>query len=132
MKTNLDSLFGTNLDNEKDGIWFDISEDTGFRLRRFGGNNERKVKEALAQYHAPYSRQFENKTIHSDKEKEILVKVFCHACVVDWKGIESEGSELECSFENSVKLFTKLPELFTTLYEYSNDLTSFRDSMGND
>ena len=131
MKTNLDSLFKTNKNLEKDGIWFSISDDTKFLIRRFGGANSQNVKQAMAKYYKPFSRQVQSGTLSAEKEKEILVRAFVDSSLVDWKGVEIDGEEVEFSKDKAIELFLELEDLFEALYAYASSNESFREDLGN-
>lgn len=131
MKTNLDSLFKNSEAHEQEGVWFKISEEVGFLIRRFGGYNSAKVKQALAKHYKPYARMVENGTIEQSKEKEIMLKVFCEACMIDWKGVEIDGKIVPFDQETAIKFFLGLPELADTLVSYASDSKNFREDLGN-
>ena len=132
MKTNLDSLFKTDTNLEKDGIWFDVSLGISFKLRRFGGANANKVSQSMAKYHKPYAKLIDAKKISEEETTEIMAKVFVDSCLVDWKGVTNEqGEAIVCNFENAVQLFKTLPELFNTLFQYCQGVDSFREDLGN-
>ena len=139
MKSNLDSIFGTNKALEKDGVDFVIkeaNEETGeaavsFRIRRMVGTNPR-VKAAMAAYYKPYARQIEMGTLPADKDHELSIRLFIDVCLASWEGVTDEnGKPLECTKENALKLFTSLPDLFATLQKYSNDFESYKNEVGN-
>jgi hypothetical protein len=131
METNLDSLFKTKKHLENDGVWFKISADTSFCLRRFGGSNAAKVKMAMAKYHKPHARLIENDALPLEEMNKIMAQVVCSACLVDWKGVVVDGQEVPCTFENGVKLFCELPELFDRLFNYISGADSFKEDLGN-
>lgn len=131
MKTNLDSLFKTDKNLETEGVWFAVSPEVSFLLRRFGGSNIKKVDAASTKYQKPHIRLIQAKALSKEKEDEILAKVFAEACLVDWKGVAVDGQELPCTFENGVKLLTSLPELFETLFRYCAEVESFKEDLGN-
>ncbi len=131
MKTNLDKFFKTNSDLEKSGIWFEISDTTGFLLNRFGGMNSDKVKAMMAKYYKPYARQIENGTMDPKKEKEIMVKVFVESSVLDWKGVEIEGVDTPFSKETAVEFFVELPELAEALMSHAMDFKNYKEDLGN-
>lgn len=130
MKTSLDKHFKTDSDLEKNGVWFDISEDIGFLIRPFKGTNPR-VKAAMAAHYKPLARQIELGTIDPDKEREIQVKLFTEICLVDWKGVEMDGQSVECNKENAMALFKELPDLFDTLWKHSGDFKNYKEDVGN-
>lgn len=133
MKTNLDTLFKTSEDLEKNGVWFDLSDKIGFLLRPFKASNPR-VKAAMASYYKPYARAIEMGTLDQNKQMEINAKLFIDICLVDWKGIEIEGQISEykdVKKEDAVKMFLGLPDLFDTLWRHANDFTNYREDLGN-
>jgi hypothetical protein len=131
MKSNLDSLFKTDFKSEKEGVWFNVGEGTRFLLRRFGGSNSQKVKIAMAKYHKPKARLIELDQLPIEETDLIMAKVFTEACLVDWEKVEIDGKEVPCSFDNAVKLFTELPELFRALYDYAQTHESYKEELGN-
>lgn len=131
IETNLDSLFKTKSNLESDGVWFKVSKDTSFCLRRFGGANAHKVKLAMAKYHKPHARLIENDALPVEDTQRIMAQVVASACLVDWKGVQINGQEVPCTQENAVKLFTELPELFNALFGYISGVESFKEDLGN-
>lgn len=130
MKTNLDSIFKTSSDLEKNGVWFDINDSTGFLIRPFKGTNPR-IKAAMAKYYKPYARQIENDALGLEKQREINVNLFMDICLVDWKGVEIDGKAVTFTRETGLKLFTELPELFDNLWKHAQDFKNYREDLGN-
>lgn len=132
MKTNLDSLFKTNSEDEKNGKWFELKNDDGteFLVRRFTGTNPR-AKAAMAKYFKPYARQIENDTLSLDKVTEININMFLDVCLVDWKGVVIDGTEVKFDHDTAFKMFRALPDLFDTLWKYANDFKTYREDLGN-
>ncbi len=131
MKTNLDSIFATSKDKEVNGVWFDIDDDTGFLLRRMGGENSKRIKGIMTKYTKPYLNLIKSNKLPYDKERSILVDVFVDGCLIDWKGVFIDEKEVDCSKENAKNLFNKLPELFDTLQDYTQGVESFSENLGN-
>jgi len=131
MSTDLDKLFKTGKGMEVDGIWFDISEDCGFKMKRFGGANSPKVKELMNKLYKPYARMIENNTLPAEKEFELTARIFSMSAMVDWKGVEVEGKKIDFSVDEAVKLFIRLPELYDALFKYASDFNNFREDLGN-
>jgi hypothetical protein len=130
-KTNLDTAFKTNSELEMDGVWFSTTETTSFKCRRFGGVNTQKVRSASAKYFKPYSKQIDANALSDEKQRELTVKAFVEACLVDWRGVEVNGKELPFSIENAVKLLTALPALTDTLIKYTTEMDSYKEVLGN-
>jgi hypothetical protein len=130
MKTNLDSIFKTNKESERNGQWFELNEKTGFLIRRFNAMNPH-AKGAMAKYYKPYAKQIENDTLSVDKSLEININLFLDVCLVDWKGIEIDGVEVAFDRDTGFKVFQALPDLFDTLWKHANDFKNFREDLGN-
>ncbi len=130
MKTNLDGMFKTDIELEKNGVWFMLNEKTGFLVRAFKAHNPR-VKSAMAIHYKPYARQIEMGTLDISKQHEINVKLFLDVCLVDWKGIEIDGKDAACTKEVAAQFFISLPELFDTLWKYANDFNNYKEDVGN-
>jgi len=129
MKTNLDGLYKTNVKEEKEGIWMEVTDGVAFHLRRFGGGNSDRVKQSLARHHKPHARRIESGTLSAKKENEIMAMVFVDACLIDWKGVEVDGKKQDCTKDNAVNFFTSLPELLNDLFAYSTASESFKDDL---
>jgi hypothetical protein len=131
MKTNLDGLFKNNQSFEKDGVWFMINETTGFLIRRFGGMNSTQIKKALAKHYKPYASQIQNDTLSDEKSREIMTRIFVESSLVDWKGVEIDGSDTPFSVEMATKFLTNLPDLCDALRDYASDSKNYREDLGN-
>lgn len=131
MKTNIDKFFKNDTALETEGIWFELSDEIGFKVRRFGGANSTKVKASLAKHYKPFAKQVESGTMDPEKEKEIMVKVFVESCLLDWKGVEIDGVVTPMAHEIAIKFFLGLPELMDTLLSYAQDSKNYREELGN-
>ena len=131
MKTNLDSIFKTDEEMEKTGIWFMVKDDVGFLVKRFGGKNSTQVKAALAKHSKQYARQIEAGTMEVEKEKEIMTKVFVESSLIGWQGIIIDGSPAEFSKEKAVQLLLELPELADKLISHATTSSNYREDVGN-
>lgn len=130
MKSNLDKLFKTDSKMEEDGIDFVIDSDTSFRVRHFSTENTR-VKAAIANHYKPYARQIEMETLDDNKNREIKIKLFYDVCLVSWKGVKIDEKEVECTKENALTLFNRLPKLLNTLWDHANNFNNYREELGN-
>jgi hypothetical protein len=131
MQSNLDKLFKNSTNLEKDGIWFMITEETGFLVKRFGGSNSVAVKQAMATHYKPYARLVEAGTLDPEKENEIMLKMFVNSCLCDWKGVEIDGKQAEFSKELAIEFLKGLPELSKTLMDHASDSANYREDLGN-
>lgn len=130
-KANLFNLFKTDTNLEESGIWYEISEGTKFLIRRLGGNNTR-LKAAYAKYYKSKARLIESGQLPDEEAKTLMYKVFIDTCLADWEGVTDEdGNDLECTPENALDLFKKLPELYNALNEEANKVGNYRADLGN-
>lgn len=126
MKTNLDSIFKQDENLELTGIWFQISDKIKFKLRRFGGSNTAAMNKHSAKIFKPYAQMIKAGTVPEDKMEELSMTLFIRSCLVDWKGVEDDGKELECNEENAIKLFKHLPELIDKLIKYADSAHNYK------
>lgn len=126
MKSNLDKLFKTDKKIEQEGVWFDVSDDVGFLVKPWKPSNP-AMKSAMATHYKPYAKQIEFGTIEDVKAREIMVKVFVNACLVDWRGVEIDGQVTPFSKETAIKFLTELPELYETLLSYAKDFHNYKE-----
>lgn len=131
MKTNLDHLFKTNKESEQSGIWFTISDETGFLVKRFGGFNSSEIKKAMAVKYKPYANQIKMGSLDPEKEKQIMVELFVDSCMVDWKGVEIDGVDTPFDKKIAVEFFLDMPDLLETLVAYASDFSNFKEELGN-
>jgi hypothetical protein len=132
MKTNLDVLFKTNKSLEQDGVEFHIGDGVVFRVRRFGGSNSQRIKQSLAKYHKPYARLIEADRMPQEEQAKIMAKVFVESCLISWEGVkDADGNNLPFNFDNAVDLFTSLPALFDSIFEYAQSDASYKEELGN-
>lgn len=129
--SKLHTLFKTNRTLETEGIYLQIDDGIKFKVKRFGGSNETKVKQAMNKHYKPMSRLIESGALSSKQENEIMVKVFVESCMLDWEGIEEDGKEVPYSESKAIALFTELPELFRVIMDYAGSTDNFREDLGN-
>jgi len=131
MKTNLDSIFKTSKDIEQSGVWFMVSDEIGFLVKRFGGSNMSQMKQAMAKYYKPFSKQIELGQLSTDKELELTAKAFVEVALLDWRGVKIDGVVTAFSREVAVNFLVSLPELFNVLMQYATNIENYREDVGN-
>lgn len=124
MKSNLDSMFKLDETATKKGVWYNISEETGFLVRPFKPSNP-NIKAAFDRNFKPYSTQIAHGKMSQEKERAIMTKIFVEACVEDWKGVEIDGAKAPFTKEACTTLLVKLPELFVTLQKHAEDRSNY-------
>lgn len=131
MKTNLDSKFKTDSSKETDGVWYPLTPEVSFKLRRMGGKNSMRLKQYAATAYKPYAKQIEADVLSQEKSFEIACAMLVDVIIVDWKGVEADGQPLEFNRENAMNLLLGLPDLADKLSEFSNDKDNFIETVGN-
>lgn len=140
MSSSIFSQFSTTPEAEVNGIWLDYG-DTRVKIARAGGTNKLYAStfEVLSR---PYRRAIQNSLISEEQARAITIAAAAKAIVKDWevasgkdangetiwkKGIPSRnGTVLEFSEENIIRIFTELPEFFNNVNQASQDVSLFR------
>jgi hypothetical protein len=106
-KMSLKGKFKTDATMTKDGVWFDLADNSDgskcrIKLRRHGRSNRDWVN-AFRKHTADKDME----TITAEEDEAITANTFAEACVVDWEHFqpEDDGVELPFSVENAVGIF---------------------------
>lgn len=128
---SLYSQFTTSPDLEKSGILLEYglnSKDKpiAIRIARAGGANAQFAKRMESKV-KPFRRQIQTETIDKKQLERLVLEVFCETVVMGWENVEDEaGNDLAFSYENAIKLFTDLPDLFGDVQEQAQKAALFR------
>jgi len=134
MKTNLDKYFKSDVNLEKTGVWYEISDEIGFLVKRSGGSNKeysRQTAKAMKKYSTKISHMPE------DVVETIVRNLWIENCLVDWKGIEIDGKDQPYDVDVAKKLLSKreYEDLLNTLISHSDKAENYREgsieSLGN-
>lgn len=131
MKSNLDSLFKTDRESEKTGVWFLVKPEVGFLVKRFGGANAPEVQKKLALYYKPQARLIDKGQLDEETTRRIFLRVFVESSMIDWKGIEIDGEVKPFNSQLAVDFLMGLPELADALIEYAGDVANYKEDLGN-
>lgn len=129
-------MFKSNQTLETEGVWFDISKDTGFLVRRLGGSNK-KYEQRLASRLKPFARQIQLGTYPEEKKEIAIIETFVETCLVDWKGVEIDGKLADFDIDTAKKLLLDptYRDLVDALVAHANDAASYkeveREELGN-
>ncbi|WVW77404.1 tail assembly chaperone [Stenotrophomonas phage vB_SmaS_Bhz59] len=119
---------------EVGGIFIDVGknskgEDTRFKIARAGGSNV-QFQKALERETKPYKRAIQTKTLSDALAHTIYLRAFVAGVLLGWEGVEDENNQpLQFTFDNALKLFTDLPDLFAQLKEDASDVSLFREEV---
>lgn len=117
--------FKADTQSEKEGIELDYGE-FSIRIRRAGGSNKAFVARQ-EKLHRKHRRAIHAGTLTEEMAMAIYTEVYADTIVISWKGITSEdGTELECTRDNIVKVFRDLPDFFADVREAASDAALFR------
>ena len=134
---SLYNTFGTNKDLERDGITLDYglnSKDQPIEIRiaRAGGANVKFAK-ILQQKMEPHKRAIANDRFDQKIAEKLLMETYAQGVVLGWSGVEDrEGNELAFNFENVMKVFSDLPDLFLDIQQQSQKAALFREDIRKD
>ena len=113
----------TNLETE--GVWFEIAEGVKFLMARAGGANK-KYNRVFQSLMKPHMRAYRNGTLDDAVSNKIMRQAFAKGVLLDWEGVQDEsGNTLEFSYDNAMKLFTDLPDLFDALFDEAGKLGNY-------
>jgi len=118
--------FKTDEELEKKGIEIDFGDTGCFLVARAGGANQR-FKKASEKKFRPYRRQIESGTIDPKVANRLMVEVFAESVILDWQNVTDEnGEEMACTYDNVVKLFTDLPDLFSEIQQEAMKFANYK------
>ena len=131
MSSNLHKLFKMDSSLEQDGVWFEVTDTTKFKIRRFGGSNT-KLSAAYAKHYKTKARLIESGQLPENESRRIFTSIFVESCLVGWEGVTDEdGNEIPFTVENAMNLLSDLPELFDTLWGEAKNQNNYREDLGN-
>lgn len=125
--------FKTNKNCEENGILvrFKPNEDgsiPSFRIGRASRSNKRWLV-AFEAKTRPYKTEIKDGIINDEDAQRINLEVFCSALLLGWSNIQdSDGQDIQFTYDNAIRLFTDLPELYEMLGSKSSDMSNFLES----
>lgn len=130
-KVSVFDAFGTNTDEERDGVWRDFYGSNGVHVRvriaRMGGSNVafRKTLERLSK---PYRKGSLDGTpnIPPEVDTKLFNRAMAETIVKDWQGVyDGEGNDLACSVENVELVLNKASILAEFVAQEARNLDNF-------
>lgn len=104
----------------------DLSKPISFRIARAGGANVRFQKRMDAKV-KPYRRQIQTETIDLTVLKRLIREVYAETVVLGWDNVtDAAGNVLPFTYDNCLKVFTDLPDLFEDIQEQAARAALFR------
>lgn len=128
MSTNIDKMFGTDKNIEKNGIVLDYGE---FQLTvaRAGGSNQAYNKR-LEQITKPYRRAIENETMDQKLSMDILMQVYAETVVLGWEGVtDDKGKDVPFSKEACLRMFQNNQDFFLDVQSQATKMVLFKKNI---
>jgi len=122
-------IFKTNKDLENSGIWIEYGDDPPirFRIARAGGNNKAFAK-LLDKLTRPVRKLLANNALSDEAATKIYQEAFIKTVLLGWENVTDEkGEPMACTFDNAMKLFDDLPDLFADLKDQASNMALFRE-----
>ena len=121
-----DYIRNENLETEE-GKWVEFGPDVGIKILRAGGSNE-KFARTFTRVTRPVKRQMESGKLSYKENLRLHAKIYAESIVIDWRGIRDKdtGEEIPFSKQNVEEFLIAMPEVFTVIREYAEDMETFR------
>ena len=124
-KDTFEELFATDEKKATDGVQIPMGYNAKEEEIIFWIAEINNKKHAAAQ--RQYSKLLEASRRNEKRYDAALAKVVAKGILLDWKGvIDSEGNEIESTFENRCKYLVKYPKLFQAVMEQAMNQDNFR------
>lgn len=134
MSNPLRKMFETDHSVEREGVIIQYAEGVEIKIARAGGANRRfgKVMSRLAR---PHRRAIQTETIDEGILREMFIKAYAQAVILDWTGITKDlvthddadaATDLEFNQENVEAVLREQPDLFASLMKDADNLAIFR------
>lgn len=133
MTVSLYKQFGTNKEAEVKGVWVEIGgfeegdKNPAFKLARMGKSNKKYTKE-LERAMKPHRKAMQLDLLNENVAEKVMMETFVKTVLLDWRNVKNEKDKTEkFSFDNAIKLFKDLPDLYAVLLEQSSEASLFRE-----
>ena len=130
----LRKMFETDTKAEREGVVVEYAPDVEVRVARAGGSNKHfaKVMQRLAK---PHRRAIQTDSVDVDVLRNIFIKAYAQAIIVDWKGFTKDlitrddadaDTVLEFNTDNVEAVLRAQPNLFEDIQKASDTISYFR------
>jgi len=127
-------MFETDTAVEREGIWVVYAPDVEVRVARAGGGNKHfaKVMQRLAK---PHRRAIQTDSVDETILKNIFIKAYAQAVIVDWKGFTKDlithndadsKTMLDFNSDNVEAVLRAQPNLFQDIQKAADTISYFR------
>jgi len=123
---DLKKLFGTDQNKEKEGVWQDMGDGLKMRIARIGNPNYQKRFQALSK---PHRRALRRGTLSDEIAEQLLIKCLAETIVLDWEGVEENGSTIPYSVDNAIRVLTDYPDLRNYVNDIANEMEGYKEDV---
>lgn len=125
--------FGADKDLQKDGKWLEFD---GYKvLVAYAGDGNKKYENLLEKLCAPYQDKLSRKKVSKATRKKVheaVVKTYARTIVLGWEGIKRGSTVVEYSQKVCEEILTELPEFFSEIHSFANELSNYQDDCIDD
>ncbi len=120
--------FGANKDLQKDGKWVEFD---GYKvLIAYAGEGNAKYESILEKKCAPYQEKLSRKKVSKATRMKVhaaIVSTYAQAIVLGWEGVKRGSTVIEYSPKACEAILLELPEFFSEIHKFANELSNFQD-----
>lgn len=133
-RNKLRTMFETDTVVERDGIWIDYAPGVEVRIARAGGSNKHFAK-TMQRLAKPHRRAIQTESVDEEVLKELFIKAYAAAIIVDWKGFTKDlitcddadaDTPLDFNKENVEAVLRAQPNLFQDIQKAADTISYFR------
>jgi hypothetical protein len=115
---------------ESEGVWVELND--GLALLIAGAENPayRKYRQKLLH---PHIRELRTKQLSTDELEDLTKRAMARCILLGWRNLEEDdGTPIEYSEANSLKILRESRELFTLVSEIARDQDRFRRELNKE
>ena len=110
---------------EEEGAWFDVGDGGRLKIAR---RNNRRYREHLRRLTRGKEQQLRLNVLPEAAAEEMLVKALAGCVLLDWKGIEIDGKEVQYSEATAAEFMRAYPDFRELVDALADDIEAFRQS----
>lgn len=122
--------FKTDASAEEDGQWVDLGDDVRVKVRSERSKKARQFAESHTRKHR-LAMARNGGGLPFELRDELEIQLAARVIVVGWEGVEEDGTSVECTPENALRIMREYPALREqVLYAARTDETFRPDGGG--
>ena len=115
--------FGTDEKKELEGVVHDLGEGAKVRVARIGNPKFKLVFNRLTK---PHKQMMQRGTLPEATGDSILIRAMAETILLDWEGIEEDGTPVEYNKEEVIRLLTEYKDFRDLIANLASDMDSFK------